>query len=304
MQKIKNKKNNITVHRSNAAKRNMISVNPLVDDFETYLKRKNLSQNTIIAYTYAVRLYWMHYDSISPQKLQDFRKTLIERYRPASANQRIHSMNHFLLFLEEYCHGQFPNVQNYRLATIKLPRNSFQDSVISNKDCKKLQRRLKRDGHEFWYFVVRFLVTTGVRVSELTQIKVEHLSCGYLDLYSKGGKIRRIYITDSLCCEASEWCRRNDRTSGFLFLTRCGQPVTSRGIQQQLKHFSHLYHIDAATVYPHSFRHRFAKNFLARCGDIALLADLMGHESIETTRIYLTRSSKEQQKLLDDIVTW
>ena len=57
-------------------------------------------------------------------------------------------------------------------------------------------------------------------------------------------------------------------------------------------------------MYPHSFRHRFAKNFLLRFNDISLLADLMGHESIETTRIYLTRSSKEQQKLLDEIITW
>lgn len=285
-------------------KQNDLQPDKLIDEFKAYLRRKNRSQNTIAAYTYSVRLYWKHYRSITPRNLQEFRRMLIARYQPASANQRIHSMNHFLLFLEEYYHGQFPHVQHYRLTTIKLPRNSFQDSVISNKDCKKLQRRLKRDGHEFWYFIVRFLVTTGVRDSELTQIKTEHLTCGYLDLYSKGGKIRRIYITDSLCQEALEWCRRCGRTSGFLFLTRRGCLVTTRGIQQQLKHFAHLYKIDAATVYPHSFRHRFAKNFLLRCGDIALLADLMGHESIETTRIYLTRSRKEQQKLLDDIVTW
>ena len=116
----------------------------------------------------------------------------------------------------------------------------------------------------FWYFVVRFLVTTGARVSELTQIKVEHLNCGYLDLYSKGGKIRRIYITNSLCNEALKWCHERGQTSGFLFLNKNGRPVTVRGIHSRLKHFAVCYGIDPDTVYPHSFRHRFAKNFLER----------------------------------------
>lgn len=285
-------------------KNNSWNAEQLIDDFENYLKKKNLAQNTVSAYIYGVRLFFKHYDRPTPENFRMFRDSLIIWYLPASANQRIHSLNHFLLFLESFHPDLFPEVYQYRLTTIKLPRNSFQDSVISNRDCKKLQRRLQKDGYEFWYFIVRFLVTTGVRVSELTQIKVEHLECGYLDLYSKGGKVRRIYITDSLCSEAMDWCKRYGRKSGFIFVTRRGLPVTARGIQCRLKQFARQYKIDPDTVYPHSFRHRFAKNFLRRCGDIALLADLMGHESIETTRIYLTRSSKEQQQLLDDIVTW
>lgn len=80
--------------------------------------------------------------------------------------------------------------------------------------------------------------------------------------------------------------------------------MTSRGISGQLKKLAIRYHIPPETVYPHSFRHRFAKNFLERFNDISLLADLMGHESIETTRIYLTRSTKEQKELIDRLVTW
>ena len=285
-------------------KTNFRNTEQLIDDFGNYLRRKNLAQNTISAYTYGVRLFFKLYEEPTPQNFHAFRNVLIARYLPASANQRIHSINHFLLFLETLYPDLFPDVSHYRLTAIKLPRNSFQDSIISNRDCKKLQRKLQKDGYDFWYFVVRFLVTTGVRVSELTQIKVEHLDCGFLDIYSKGGKVRRIYITDSLCTEALAWCKRENRSSGFIFISKNGLPITARGIQHRLKHFAHRYRIDPNTVYPHSFRHRFAKNFLRRCGDIALLADLMGHESIETTRIYLTRSSIEQQQLLDTIVTW
>lgn len=276
----------------------------LIDDFGNYLKKKNLAQNTISAYTYGIRLFFKDFDLPTPENFLAFRESLMLRYLPASVNQRIHSINHFLLFLETFYPDLFPNVYQYRLTAIKLPRNSFQDSIISNRDCKKLQRYLQEDGYEFWYFIVRFLVTTGVRVSELTQIKVEHLGFGYLDLYSKGGKVRRIYITDSLCSETVDWCKRCGRKSGFIFTSRNGLPITPRGIQYRLKHFAHQYGIDPNTVYPHAFRHRFAKNFLQRCNDIALLADLLGHETIETTRIYLTRSSIEQKKLLDDIVTW
>ena len=77
-----------------------------------------------------------------------------------------------------------------------------------------------------------------------------------------------------------------------------------QAIAQQLKHFATQYGLDPKVVYPHSFRHRFAKNFLEKYNDIAFLADLMGHESIETTRIYLRRTATEQQQLVDRIVTW
>ena len=76
------------------------------------------------------------------------------------------------------------------------------------------------------------------------------------------------------------------------------------GIASQLKHFAEKYGMNKEEVYPHSFRHRFAKNFLDRFNDLALLADLMGHESIETTRIYLRRTASEQQKIVDKVVNW
>ena len=156
----------------------------------------------------------------------------------------------------------------------------------------------------YWYFVIRFLGTTGARVSELLQIKIEDLRLGYLDLYTKGGKIRRLYFPRSLCAEAIPWFMERGTRSGFIFLNQHGNLISSRGIELRLKHFAKLYKINPKTVYPHSFRHRFAKNFLKRFNDISLLSDLMGHDSIETTRIYLTRSSQEQKALLDRIITW
>jgi len=141
-------------------------------------------------------------------------------------------------------------------------------------------------------------------VSELVQIKIEHVKVGYIDIYGKGGKVRRIYIPKLLQKETLGWLTELGAEGGYLFLNRFGEKITTRGIAHQLKIFAKEYGMDAKVVYPHSFRHRFAKNFLEKYNDIALLADLMGHESIETTRIYLRKTANEQQEIVDKIITW
>lgn len=193
---------------------------------------------------------------------------------------------------------------SFKLNPVKKQQKTYLDTVISERDYEKLKRRLKKDNNYYWYFVVRFLGATGARISELLQIKVENLKSGHLDLYSKGGKIRRLYLPRRLCDEALPWFESRGMKSGFIFLNHHGQVISARGIAVQLKQLAVRYRIDPGTVYPHSFRHRFAKNFLKKFNDISLLADLMGHDSIETTRIYLTRSSVEQKELLDKIITW
>lgn len=113
-----------------------------------------------------------------------------------------------------------------------------------------------------------------------------------------------LYIPKKLRAQTIEWLEETNRSSGYLFLNRYGDRISTRGISQQLKNYADKYGLDKKVVYPHSFRHRYAKNFLEKYNDIALLADLMGHESIETTRIYLRRTASEQQELVDKIVTW
>lgn len=104
--------------------------------------------------------------------------------------------------------------------------------------------------------------------------------------------------------EALAWLSANKRESGYLFLNRFGERITTRGIAQQLKNLAKKYGLNEKVVYPHSFRHRLAKNFLESFNDISLLADLMGHESIETIRIYLRRTALEQQEIVDKVITW
>lgn len=97
---------------------------------------------------------------------------------------------------------------------------------------------------------------------------------------------------------------RRKRDSGYLFLNKYNNSISSRGVSQGLKKFAKKFGLDTNVVYPHSFRHLYAKNFLEKFNDISLLADIMGHESIETTRIYLRKTFSEQQKIIDSVVDW
>lgn len=263
--------------------------------FEAHLRRVNLSENTIISYLWTVGYYLAHYDGLSITNLLAYKGYLLEHFKPKTVNLRIQAINKYLEFLGK------PKLQ---LKFVKVQQKNFLENVISNADYTFLKKSLKKDGNMEWYFVVWYLAATGARVSELVRIKAEHVDAGYFDLYTKGGKLRRLYIPKILKTETLEWLQTINRHSGFLFLNRFGERISTRGISQQLKNYAEKYGLNKKMVYPHSFRHRFAKNFLEKYNDIALLADLMGHESIETTRIYLRRTASEQQALVDKIVTW
>lgn len=198
---------------------------------------------------------------------------------------------------------EFTKQDKLKLKFVKVQKNFF-ENVISNADYTFLKNALRQDGNMEWYFVVRFLAATGARVSELVQIKVEHIHAGYFDIYTKGGKVRRLFFPVKLRKETTDWLTQQHRATGYLFLNRFGERITTRGIAQQLKNFAMRYGLNPKVIYPHSFRHRYAKNFLDHFNDIALLADLMGHESIETTRIYLRRTANEQRQIVDKVVNW
>ena len=267
----------------------------MVEEFKKYLKDSNLSRNTILSYENSVSLYYSLYDDITKNNLLGFKGYLLEHYKPKTVNLRIQAINKYLEFLKK---------DNLKLLSIKLQQKTYLENVISDADYKFLKNKLKKDNNMCWYFIVRYLAATGARVSELVQLKVEHVLDGYYDIYSKGGKIRRLYIPKKLKDETLKYLKEVNKDSGYLFVNRYNEPITTRGIALQLKVLAKKYGINPNVVYPHSFRHRFAKNFLEKYNDVALLADLMGHDSIETTRIYLRKTSLEQQMIVDKIVIW
>ena len=267
-----------------------------IEEYEVYLRNNTtFAENTILSYVSAIRQFYKQYSTVSLKNLKAYKTYLIENYKPKTVNLRLNAINCYLECLHK---------EKWKQPFIKIQQKPFLENVISEADYIYFKNCLKKDNELYWYFVIRFLAATGARISELIQIKVEHIRLGHLDLYSKGGKLRRIYIPRLLQEEALLWLDGKKQDSGFIFLNKFGDRITTRGIAGQLKKYALKYGINPAVVYPHSFRHRFAKSFLERCNDIAFLADLMGHESIETTRIYLRKTSTEQQEIVDRVIDW
>ena len=176
--------------------------------FERHMRDENLSENTISSYLFAVKQFSNQYDEITLKNLRAYKVWLIEGYKPKTVNLRLRAIN---------CYLESIGKERWKLPFVRVQQKAFLENVISEADYEYFKNCLKRDDEMFWYFVIRFLAATGARVSELIQIKVEHIKRGHIDLYSKGGKLRRIYIPKALQEEALSWLADKQQESGFIF---------------------------------------------------------------------------------------
>ena len=198
----------------------------MIAEFRKWLIKQNLSENTVNSYTFTVEHYFSIYKEVTKENLLTYKGFLVETYKGKTVNLRIQGLNKYLEYI-----GQTSD----RLKFVKIQQKNFLENVISNADYVFFKNQLKKDKNMDWYFVVRFLGATGARVSELIEIKVEHVKIGHVDIYSKGGKIRRLYIAKSLQREALKWLKSKNKDSGYLFCNRNGNKLTTRGIAHQLK---------------------------------------------------------------------
>lgn len=270
-----------------------------IERFRQYLEDTNKSRNTVAMYMFSIRQFVRLHGEFTKANATAYKGWLIGRYKPKTVNTRLMALN---VYAEKVLKRL-----SLKVGYVREQQKPFLENVISDADYEYFKASLLKSGNardRFYYFVIRFLAATGARISEFIQFKAEHVRAGHVDIYGKGGKVRRVYFPKSLRDDALAWLGETGRASGFLWTGRSGERLTQRGIAQQLKDYARRFKIPEAVVYPHSFRHRFAKNFLERFNDITLLADLMGHESIETTRIYLRRTAEEQREVVDRVITW
>ena len=266
-----------------------------LDKFNKFLIDKHLAPNTIKAYMTAVEQYFNLFDEVNAKNLDKFKQHLIKHYKPQTINLRILGVNKFLAFI---------NKQKLALPLVKIQHVSFNDNVVSNRDYALIKNKLLEEGDYKWFFMIWAMGSSGARVSELLQVRIEDIILGSVELLSKGGKTRCIYFPKSLRKEIAKWGAANGQTSGYLFTNNRGEPISSRGFSFHLKKLAIKYGLDPAVIHPHSFRHMYAKAFLNKRADLSTLGDILGHESIKTTQIYLRRSRSEQKRIIDKIVTW
>ena len=170
----------------------------MVTKFKNHLARTNLARNTINSYVWTIEYFLNHYGEVNKRNLLAYKGYLVENFKPQTVNLRLQGINKYLEFTKQ---------EKLKVKFVKVQQKNFLENVISDADYKFLKARLKTDGYDEWYFIVWFMAATGARVSELLHIKAEHIGVGYLDLYSKGGKMRRLYIPKTLRTEADKWLK-------------------------------------------------------------------------------------------------
>ena len=268
----------------------------LLSNYEKYLRKEEAAENTIKTYICTVRFFFRTYGNISKNNLLQYKEYLIANYKPSTINTKILAINNFLHFYKK---------DSLKLKTVKIQQKTYLDNVISNSDYRKLIRKLKEEDQIKWYMIIHTMACTGARISEVVSFQIEDVYCGYAELYAKGAKLRRIYFPKVLQKELIKWVETENRIEGPLFLNKNGVTISESGVNRMLKNFAKRYKIDQRVMHPHSFRHRFSLNFLAKKpNEIILLADILGHSNINTTRIYTRRTAQEQYRIINSVVDW
>ena len=169
---------------------------------------------------------------------------------------------------------------------------------MTKEEYLRLLNTAREKGNERLYLLMETLCSTGMRVSEVKYVTVGALGVGCAVVDCKG-KQRAVILPKRLCSDLGKYCMRKGIKGGPIFVTKTGKPVDRSNIWRELQHLCESAAVAPDKVFPHNFRHLFAVSFYELEKDIAKLADLLGHASIETTRIYIMESGAEHQRQLE-----
>lgn len=258
-----------------------------------WLRREEHAPGTVEKYLRDIRAFaaWLDGRPVTRELAAVWKEHLLATgHVPGTVNSMLAALNGFLRFLG----------LEYRVKFLKIQRRLFRDQsrVLTREEYGLLVSAARAEGRERLALLMESVCATGVRVSEVKYLTVEAARAGRAEIALKG-KIRVILLTNKLCRKLLKYARKNKIASGEIFITRSGKGMSRRQIWAEMKALCKAAGVDAEKVYPHNLRHLFARTFYKACGDIARLADVLGHSSIETTRIYLLTTGAEHTKQLE-----
>lgn len=260
-----------------------------LEGFFLWLKRKGMSQNCIDSYIQTVDLFFREYGVMNEETLARYEVDLKEKWKPKTVNLRIAGMTKYFKYLD---------YNGFEFVRVKEQKKTFCDDAINEEQYETLMNWAKVNNKKVW-LICKVIANTGVRASELINLKTEEIGKGFADIVGKGNKTRRIYFTNTLLDEIKGLCG-----SVYVIENRYGQQMSTRGVAQLLITAGEKSGVPKEVMHPHSFRHFFAKQFLKNKQDVTLLGDLLGHSNISTTAIYTRMTSQEQQDEIEKIVGW
>ncbi len=264
--------------------------------YGAYLRREEKSAATREKYLRDAGSFarWLEGRPVTRDAVAEWKGHLLElRYAPTTVNTALAALNSLFRFLGwEDCRARFLKVQHrlFRPAERELTR----------RDYEALIAQAQREGRTRLALLMETICATGIRVGEVKYITLEAARAGRAEIALKG-KIRTILIPGKLCRKLEKYAKKQKTASGEIFLTRSGKSLSRRQIWAEMKALCGKAGVEPSKVFPHNLRHLFATLFYKACKDIARLADVLGHSSIETTRIYLLTSGEEHRRQLEHL---
>lgn len=235
---------------------------------------------------------WLDGRAASKAATGAWKAALLEaKLAPATINVKLAAVNRFLVFL---------GWPAFRVKPLRIQRRLFRDDSreLTRPEYLRLLETARTQGRERLALLLETICGTGIRVSEVRYVTVEAVYRGRAEISLKG-KIRTILLPGKLCRKLLKYARKQKIASGEIFLTRNEKGISRRQIWAEMKALCDKAGVAPSKVFPHNLRHLFATTFYKACKDIARLADVLGHSSIETTRIYLTTSGAEHAQQLN-----
>ena len=265
-----------------------------IREFSRYLREEERETATIDKYSRDVKDFfiWLKDREISRERIAEWKQHLRRAGRkPVTINGKLSALNKFLSFLGR---------NDCRTKYLKIQRRLFRstEKQLSKQEYIRLMETAHSLGRERLALLMETICVTGIRVSEVQYITVEAVQTGQTEIALKG-KIRTILLPGKLCRKLKKYAGKRKIVSGEVFLTRNGKGMSRRQIWAEMKSLCEKAGVAPSKVFPHNLRHLFAQTFYRVCRDVAKLADVLGHSSIETTRLYLISTEAEHVRQME-----
>lgn len=263
-----------------------------IEEFESFLVQEEKSKATTEKYLHDIKYFFKYLSdrTICKENTVAYKEYLAKQYAPASVNSMLVALNSFLRFI---------GLQDCCVKLVKIQRQIFsrEDKELSIAEYKRL---VKAAANTRMSLVIQTVCGTGIRVSELQHITVEAVRAGKAIVSCKN-KTRVIFIPASIQKLLKEYIKKNSIAAGAVFVSKKGNPLDRRNIWRDMKALCEQAGVSPQKVFPHNLRHLFARTFYSLEKDIVRLADLLGHSSIETTRIYTIETGNEHRQRLERV---
>ena len=272
-----------------------VITNAMIQDFEKHLSLDEKSRNTIEKYLRDVNAFTVFVKAreVSKTVVMSFKTSLVGKYEVTSANSMIAAVNAFLRFVgwADCCIKQF-----------KVQKKVFcsEEKELTKAEYVRLVSAAKQKGNERLNLILQTICGTGIRVSELQFITVETVRKGEAVVSCKN-KTRTVFIVRELQKKLLNYIKAKGITAGCVFITKSGKPMSRCNIWREMKALCEQAEVSPDKVFPHNLRHLFARTFYGIEKDIAKLADILGHSSINTTRIYIITTGVEHKRKMENM---